>query len=79
MDQSEIDDANRALLEKFLERVLPGELIAGIVTLKEGVVAWYPVNEETSKELLEKLKNLGPPRFRYDKPGSKDDDLSPFA
>lgn len=74
MDQHEIDEANRALMEKFLERVLPGELIASVVTLKNGVVAWYPVNVEESKELLEKLKRLGPPRFKYDRPGSKDDD-----
>lgn len=75
MDQEEINEANRALLEKFLERVLPGELIAGIVTLDgRSVVAWYPVKEENSKDLLEKLKNLGAPRFKYDRPGSKDDD-----
>lgn len=75
MDQEEIDEANRALLEKFLGRVLPGELIAGIVTLNGAdVIAWYPVKEEKSKDLLDKLKQLGPPRFKYDRPGSKDDD-----
>lgn len=75
MNQEEIDEVNRALLEKFLERVLPGEVISGIVTLDgRDVVAWYPVKEEKSKDLLEKLKHLGTPRFKYDRPGSKDDD-----
>lgn len=75
MDQEEINEANRALLERFLERVQPGELIAGIVTLNgKDVIAWYPVKEEKSRDLLDKLKHLGPPRFKYDRPGSKDDD-----
>lgn len=75
MNQEEINEVNRALLEKFLERVLPGEVISGVVTLNaRDVVAWYPVKEEKSKDILEKLKHLGAPKFKYDRPGSKDDD-----
>lgn len=60
MDQLDIEAANRDLLEKFLARVRPGELIAGIVTTKAGSpkVIWYPVDQDKSNELLDGLARI---------------------
>lgn len=57
MDQLDIEAANRELLEKFLARVRPGELIAGIVTVNPAKpkVIWYPVDQDKSNELLDGL------------------------
>lgn len=60
MDQLDIETANRDLLEKFLARVRPGELIAGIVTMRIGdpKVKWYPVDQDKSNELLDGLVTI---------------------
>lgn len=58
MDQIDIEAANRELLEKFLRRVRPGELISGIVTVRpqeESKVIWYPVDQDKSNQLLDGL------------------------
>lgn len=62
MEQYEIDEANRELMEKFLERLPPGELISGMVTDKHddpSAFVWYPVDKDRSQELLRKLAGLG--------------------
>ncbi len=61
MDQLDIEAQNRDLLEKFLSRVRPGELIAGIVTVRPvdpKNVIWYPVDQDKSNELLEGLAKV---------------------
>jgi hypothetical protein len=58
MDQLDIEAQNRDLLEKFLSRVRPGELISGIVTTRPSEprkVIWYPVDQDRSNELLDGL------------------------
>lgn len=60
MDQLDIEAANRDLLEKFLARVRPGELIVGIVTVRpeSPKVIWYPVDQDQSNELLDSLAKI---------------------
>lgn len=62
MEQYEIDEQNRELMEKFLERIPKDELITGMVTDNpEGTaVVWYPVDQKRSQELLRKLADLIP-------------------
>lgn len=61
MDQIDIEASNRDLLEKFLARVRPGELIAGIVTVNprnEQKAIWYPVDQDKSNDLLHSLSTI---------------------
>lgn len=62
MDDFEIDEQNHALIEKFLGRVKPGEIIAGIVTIHPEDplrrVFWYPVDQDKSNELLDALSKI---------------------
>lgn len=58
MDHIDIEAANHDLLQKFLKKVRPGEMIAGIVTVNpkdEKKVIWYPVDQDKSNQLLDGL------------------------
>jgi hypothetical protein len=58
MDQTEMDAKNRFLVEQFLERLAPGEVIAAVMTLRvDGKgFAWYPAVERQSGALLDLLR-----------------------